>query len=61
MRLIIIANRLPIKLGRSAGRFVFKRSEGGLATGLGSLHGDWEIHWIGGPACTSRPDRIRPM
>lgn len=49
MRLIIIANRLPIKLGRSAGRFVFKRSEGGLATGLGSLHGDWEIHWIGWP------------
>ncbi|MDD4101656.1 MAG: bifunctional alpha,alpha-trehalose-phosphate synthase (UDP-forming)/trehalose-phosphatase [Kiritimatiellae bacterium] len=49
MRLIIIANRLPIKLGRSAGRVVFKRSEGGLATGLASLHAGFEIHWIGWP------------
>ena len=49
MRLIIIANRLPIKLGRSSGRVVFKRSEGGLATGMASLHAGFEIHWIGWP------------
>lgn len=49
MRLIIIANRLPVKLSRSAGRFVFKRSEGGLATGLASLHAGFEIHWLGWP------------
>ena len=49
MRLIIIANRLPIKLSLSDGNFVFKRSEGGLATGLASLQGDFEIHWIGWP------------
>lgn len=49
MRLIIIANRLPVKLSRSSGRFVFKRSEGGLATGLASMHGGFDIHWLGWP------------
>lgn len=49
MRLIIISNRLPIKLSQSEGRFVSKRSEGGLATGLASLQGDVETHWIGWP------------
>ncbi len=49
MRLIIIANRLPVKLKRSEGGFASKRSEGGLATGLGSLKGGIETHWIGWP------------
>jgi len=49
MRLIIIANRLPVKLSRTDGRFVSKRSEGGLATGLASLKGGLETHWIGWP------------
>ena len=35
MRLFIISNRLPVKVTRSSdGKFVFSRSEGGLATGL---------------------------
>jgi trehalose 6-phosphate synthase/phosphatase len=49
MRLIIIANRLPLKLSHTDGRFTFKRSEGGLATGLSSLSADAETHWIGWP------------
>ncbi|HRR34467.1 MAG TPA: bifunctional alpha,alpha-trehalose-phosphate synthase (UDP-forming)/trehalose-phosphatase, partial [Kiritimatiellia bacterium] len=49
MRVLIIANRLPMRLSQSAGRIVFKRSEGGLATGLASLHTDVETHWLGWP------------
>lgn len=59
MRLIIIANRLPIKLSLSDGNFVFKRSEGGLATGLASLQGDFETHWIGWPGLPVQGDDAR--
>ena len=48
MRLFIISNRLPVKVTRSSdGKFVFSRSEGGLATGLKSLDVDCEKHWVG--------------
>ena len=59
MRLIIIANRLPVKLTHSEGTYVSKRSEGGLATGLASLSGKIETHWIGWPGtCVdSKEDR----
>ena len=50
MRLFIVSNRLPVKVTRSSdGKFVFSRSEGGLATGLKSLDVDCEKHWIGWP------------
>ena len=50
MRLFIISNRLPVKVTRSSdGKFVFSRSEGGLATGLKSLDVNCEKHWIGWP------------
>src|SRR5690554_4787251 len=48
MRLIIISNRLPVKANREEnGKIEFQRSEGGLATGLGSLETSIEKHWIG--------------
>jgi len=50
MRLYIIANRLPIKVNKKDdGTFEYLRSEGGLATGLGSLELSVEKHWIGWP------------
>lgn len=50
MRLFIIANRLPVKVRKNEdGQFEFQRSEGGLATGLGSLELSVEKHWIGWP------------
>jgi trehalose 6-phosphate synthase/phosphatase len=49
MRLIIISNRLPVKISNQDENFVFTRSEGGLATGLGSLQTTDEKHWIGWP------------
>ncbi len=49
MGLYIISNRLPLKVSKEEGNFIFKRSEGGLATGLGSLDDFEEKHWIGWP------------
>ena len=50
MKTIIIANRLPVKIERDDDDgFSIARSEGGLATGLGSLETDSEIYWVGWP------------
>lgn len=50
MRLFIVSNRLPVKITCSSdGKFIFSRSEGGVATGLKSLDVDCEKHWIGWP------------
>ncbi len=50
MKLIIIANRLPMKVNRiENNQLEFVRSVGGLTTGLESLTLDVDIHWIGWP------------
>jgi trehalose 6-phosphate synthase/phosphatase len=49
MRLIIVSNRLPIKLEEINGDIKFTQTSGGLATGLASLNLDIERHWIGWP------------
>ncbi|MDD3510993.1 MAG: bifunctional alpha,alpha-trehalose-phosphate synthase (UDP-forming)/trehalose-phosphatase [Fermentimonas sp.] len=49
MKIIIIANRLPVKIERTDDGFNVIRSEGGLATGLGSLETDSDIYWVGWP------------
>lgn len=50
MKLIIIANRLPLKVSKNIDdEFEFVRSEGGLTTGLDSLEINLEKHWIGWP------------
>lgn len=49
MKIIIIANRLPVKIERSNGELIVERSEGGLATGLGSLETSAEKYWVGWP------------
>ena len=50
MKIIIIANRLPVKIERDGEEgFSISRSEGGLATGLGSLETDSDIYWVGWP------------
>jgi trehalose 6-phosphate synthase/phosphatase len=59
MRLIIIANRLPLKLNVASGRCAFTRSEGGLATGLASLHSGFDIHWIGWPGTHVEDEGMR--
>ncbi|UZD22099.1 bifunctional alpha,alpha-trehalose-phosphate synthase (UDP-forming)/trehalose-phosphatase [Algoriphagus halophytocola] len=49
---IIVSNRLPISLRHRNGRFEFKPSAGGLATGLGSIYKQGENIWIGWPGNT---------
>lgn len=56
MALFIISNRLPIKVSKSENEFIYERSEGGLATGLGSLNDFTERHWIGWPGIYSDDD-----
>lgn len=49
MKIIIIANRLPVKIERVDNHLIVERSEGGLATGLSSLETKAEKHWVGWP------------
>jgi trehalose 6-phosphate synthase/phosphatase len=49
---IIVSNRLPISLRHRNGKFEFKPSAGGLATGLGSIYTAGENIWIGWPGNT---------
>lgn len=48
MAVIIVSNRLPVKISRKGEKYIFKKSEGGLATGLSSV-GDKNWKWIGWP------------
>ncbi len=46
---IIISNRLPVRIESKGGELVYKKSEGGLATGLGSIFKGENNLWIGWP------------
>ncbi|MBO2011292.1 bifunctional alpha,alpha-trehalose-phosphate synthase (UDP-forming)/trehalose-phosphatase [Hymenobacter negativus] len=48
-RTIIISNRLPTKVQRTASGLSFQPSEGGLATGLGSIYRADGNVWVGWP------------
>jgi trehalose 6-phosphate synthase/phosphatase len=48
-RLLIISNRLPVSVTKSAGRLNFQPSVGGLATGLASFRDSHQSRWIGWP------------
>ncbi|WP_432708728.1 trehalose-6-phosphate synthase, partial [Pedobacter sp.] len=46
---IIVSNRLPVKITEKKGKYVLSPSEGGLATGLGSVYKKGDNIWIGWP------------
>jgi trehalose 6-phosphate synthase/phosphatase len=46
---IIVSNRLPVRIQVTGDQFSYKRSEGGLATGLGSIYKEGNNLWIGWP------------
>ena len=48
-KLIIVANRLPVKAEVEDGSILLEKSAGGLATGLDSLKISYDKHWIGWP------------
>ena len=48
-RILIVSNRLPIKISSREGSINYQTSEGGLATGLGSIYKQGNNLWIGWP------------
>lgn len=46
---IIVSNRLPIKIIEEGDGYALQPSEGGLATGLASIHAQGKNNWIGWP------------
>ncbi|MEL6558208.1 MAG: bifunctional alpha,alpha-trehalose-phosphate synthase (UDP-forming)/trehalose-phosphatase [Bacteroidota bacterium] len=46
---IIVSNRLPVKISKEDDQLVYKPSEGGLATGLGSIYKQGDNVWVGWP------------
>jgi trehalose 6-phosphate synthase/phosphatase len=46
---IIVSNRLPVKISENDGEYILSPSEGGLATGLGSIYKQNDNVWIGWP------------
>lgn len=57
-RIIIVSNRLPVKIAAEEGGFSYKASEGGLATGLNSVYKQGNNLWIGWPgAHVDEPSR----
>src|SRR5476651_1346919 len=46
---IIVSNRLPVKISEEDGEYRLSPSEGGLATGLGSIYKQNDNVWIGWP------------
>ena len=48
-RTIIVSNRLPVRITKSGNKLAYKPSEGGLATGLGSIYKEGDNLWIGWP------------
>lgn len=55
-KIIIISNRLPIKVTAKNGAYTFAPSEGGLATGLNSIFQQSDSVWIGWPGTNVPPE-----
>lgn len=52
-RLIVVSNRLPVRVKRVDGELKFPQSVGGLATGLESFYKSYDSIWIGWPGISS--------
>ena len=48
-RILIVSNRLPVKVKGAGTSFTLQHSEGGLATGLGAIYNELNTVWIGWP------------
>lgn len=60
-RTIIISNRLPVRIEKQDGELKFIPSEGGLATGLGSIFKKGENIWIGWPGYIPENDKEKEL
>jgi trehalose 6-phosphate synthase/phosphatase len=52
-RLIVVSNRLPVRVTKTNGKLNFQPSDGGLATAMSSLGKSHEYIWIGWPGIVS--------
>lgn len=59
MKLIIISNRLPLKVINEDDQYKITPSQGGLATGLDSLETGMNKHWIGWPGLHIEDERSK--
>lgn len=57
-RVIIVSNRLPVKIKEQDGEMTYHTSEGGLATGLTSIYKQNNNLWIGWPGAIVE-DRVK--
>lgn len=57
-KLIIVSNRLPVKIDIKKNQWNIKPSEGGLATGLGSFYKEQEGIWIGWPGAHIKDESV---
>ena len=48
-RTIIVSNRLPVTVSKNSGVLEYKKSIGGLSTGLKSVHEQSDSLWVGWP------------
>jgi len=60
-KLIIVSNRLPVKVQLKDEELKYQNSEGGLATGLGSIYQEGNNVWVGWPGATIENERIRDI
>lgn len=58
---IIVSNRLPVKITQDEGEYRFSASEGGLATGMGSIFKHGQGKWIGWPGIEITEEKDREM
>ncbi len=58
-RIIIVSNRLPVKVSKVKSGFKIQNSAGGLATGLSSLSSTREMIWVGWPGYSTSDEEER--
>ncbi len=58
-RVIIVSNRLPVKVDRRSGQLQVTPAAGGVATGLSSFHHSVESLWIGWPGINPATDKAK--
>lgn len=56
---IIVSNRLPVRIEKNEDGLTYKRSEGGLATALGSIYREGDNIWIGWPGASFESEEIK--
>jgi len=56
---IIVSNRLPVRIEKDDDQLTYQPSEGGLATGLGSIYKEGNNIWIGWPGASFKSKKLK--